>query len=110
MIIEIETKLNIERLFKVLDVSNVLWHVQLEEGTSCCTLCNTPLGRYRWEYISELEFHVDIFSKELFQMKMNELIEGSIGIGVIADNLLIYGFVSSTKEVIIDYDEKLRMI
>ena len=100
---EIATKLNKAKVFTVLDVTNGFWHVKLEEESSYLTTFNTPFGRYRWV---RMPFGL-CSAPEVFQRKMNELIEGLTGIEVIADDFLIYGCGNTTKEAIIDHDIKL---
>ena len=44
---------------------------------------------------------------EVWQQKMNEIIEGLIGVEVIADDFLICGFSDNTKDAIINHDNNL---
>ena len=86
-----------------MDVTTGFWHVKLEEESSYLTTFNTPFGKYRWV---RMPFGL-CSAPEVFQRKINSLIEGLTGIEVIADDFLIYGCGNTTKEAIIDHDDKL---
>ena len=102
---DLAAKLNKARVFTVLDVKNGFWHVPLEEKSTYLTTFNTPYGRYRW-----LRMPFGLCSApEIFQRRMNELIEGMAGIQVIADDFLIYGCGSTNDIAVKDHDRVLRL-
>ena len=73
------------KVFTSLDVSNRFWRVVLNEESSFSTTFNTPFGRYHWK---RMPFGIRSAS-ELFQRKMQELIEGLRGVEVIADDFVV---------------------
>ena len=90
--------------FHLLDVKNGFWHVKLEDELSYLTTFHTPFGRYRWKRMP-----LGISSApEIFQRKMHELAQGSAGIEVVADDLLVVGFGDSYEEAARDDDKNLR--
>lgn len=70
------------RLFSKLDVLEAFWHVRLDEQSSLLTTMITPCGRYRW---ARLPFGLS-GSREIFQRKLNETLEGLEGTFTIADH------------------------
>jgi len=80
---EVATNLNKARIFTVIDAG--LWHIMLDNESSTM---NTPFGRYRWKRLV-----MDLNSApEIFQRRMNEVIERLKGVFVIADDILVVGF------------------
>lgn len=45
-----------------------------------------------------------LHKQEMWQQKMNELVEGLSGVEVIADNFLICGFGANTREATVNYE------
>lgn len=58
-------------------------------------------GRYRWKCML---FWI-LFVFEVFQRKMEEFVEGLIGIEVVVDDFLVVDYGESYEEVIMDYDK-----
>ena len=82
------------KVFSVLDAKTGFWQVKLTESSSYLTTFNTPFWRYRWKC---MPFGISS-APEVWQQKMNELVEGLSGMDVIADDFLISGFGANTAE------------
>lgn len=94
------------KVFSVCDIKNGFWHVTLDEESSYMTTFATPYGRYRW-----LRMPMGISPvPEVFQRKLNQALEGSQGIYVIADNILITGEGATLEKANQDHDDKLRAV
>ena len=102
---EVTTRLSNAKVFSVLDAKTGFWQVKLTEATSYLTTFNTPFGRYRWK---RMPFGISS-APEVWQQKMNELVEGLKGVEVIADDFLICGFGSDKEEATANHDVNLRM-
>ena len=75
----------------------------LDEESSHLTTFNTPFGRYRWK---RMPFGIRSVP-EIFQRKMNELIEGLKGVEVIADDFVVVGYGTSSEAAVKDHDRNL---
>ena len=82
------------KVSSVLDAKTGFWQVKLTESSSYFTTFNTPFGRYRWK---RMPFGISS-APEVWQQKMNELVEGLSGMEVIAYDFLISGFGANTAE------------
>ena len=102
---EVTTRLSHAKVFSVLDAKIGFWQVKLTEATSYLTTFNTPFGRYRWK---RMPFGISS-APEVWQQKMNELVEGLKGVEGIADDFLICGFGSDKEEATTNHDDNLRM-
>ncbi|XP_058827487.1 uncharacterized protein LOC131687427 [Topomyia yanbarensis] len=91
---EILPELGKAKVFSTADARKGFWHVVLDEDSSRLTTFWTPFGRYRW---TRLPFGI-ASAPEIFQMKLQEVIQGLPGIECIADDLLIYGSGDTLKE------------
>lgn len=61
--------------------------MELEEKFSFLTTFATPMGRYRW-----LRMPMGISpAQEIFQRKLNQVMEGIPGVKIIVDDILIVG-------------------
>ena len=72
----------------MLDAKTGFWQVRLSEASSYLTTFNTLFGRYQWK---RMPFGISN-APEVWQQKMNELVEGLSGMEDIADDFLICGF------------------
>ena len=99
---EVTTRLSNAKVFSVLDAKTGFWQVKLTEDASFLITFNTPFGRYRWK---RMPFGISSVP-EVWQQKMNELVEGLKGVEVIADDFLICRFGSDKKEAILNHDKK----
>ncbi|XP_071842713.1 uncharacterized protein [Apostichopus japonicus] len=84
---EITHKLAQSTVFSKLDAKHGYWAVSLNEDSSRLTTFNSPFGRY---YFKRLPFGLCL-SQDIFQMKMNQILElcpGTIGI---SDDICVFG-------------------
>ena len=88
----------------MLDATCGFWKVRLDEKNSYLTTMNTPFGRYQW---LRMPFGINS-TPEVWQQRMYELVEGLIGVEVIADDFLICGFGDTTKAAMANIDQKLK--
>ena len=100
---DVATRLYAAKVVSILDVRNGFWHVVLDEESSHLTTFNTPFGRYRWK---RMPFGIRS-APEIFQRKMNELIEGLKGVEVIADDFVVVGYGASSEAAVKDHDRNL---
>ena len=103
---DIATRLHGAKVFSVLDVRNGFWHVKLDESSSLLTTFHTPFGRYRWK---RMPFGISS-APEVFQRRMHELIEGLVGVEVIADDFVAVGCGETLEKAIQDHDTNLRTL
>ena len=101
---EVTTRLTKAKVFSVLDAKTGFWQVRLSEASSYLTTFNTPFGRYRWK---RMPFGISS-APEVWQQKMNELVEGLSGVEVIADDFLICGCGANTREATVNHDINLQ--
>jgi len=69
-------ELAVAKLFSKVDLAHSYWHCELDEESSYLTTFITPLGRFRW---LRLPFGLKV-SSEIFQRKLNENLEGLLGV------------------------------
>lgn len=101
---EVTTRLTNAKVFSVLDAKTGFWQVKLTDASSYLTTFNTPFGRYRWK---RMPFGISS-APEVWQQKMNELVEGLSGVEVIADDFLICGFGANLKDATVNHDINLQ--
>ena len=99
---EVATRLTKAKVFSVLDAKSGFWQVKLEEDY--LTTFNTLFGRFRWR---RMPFGISS-APEVWQQRMNELVEGLNGVEVIADNFLICGFGATKEEATRNHDDNLH--
>ncbi|XP_062519180.1 uncharacterized protein K02A2.6-like [Corticium candelabrum] len=94
------------KVFLVWAARASFWQIKLDERSSLLTTFNTPFGQYRWRRIS---FCISSAS-EVWQQRMQEVVEGLSGVEVIADDFLVIGRGNTQEEAIAtcDHDKKLR--
>ena len=90
------------KVFTVTDAQNGFWHGNIEES-SYLTTFQSPFGRYRWK---RMPFGISS-APEVFQRKMHELIEGLMGIEVVADDFFVVGHGKTFGEATKDHDKTL---
>ena len=78
-------------------------HVKLDEESSYLTTFNSPCGRNRWK---RTPFGISL-APEVFQRKMNELVEDLKG-ELIADDFVIVGYRDSHETAVADHDRNLN--
>ena len=94
------------KIFRVLDVRNGFWHVELDKKRSMLTTFNTPFGRFRW---LRIPFGISTAPKD-YQRQQDQAVEGLSGVLSIADDILVYGKVDTDKDAISDHDQKLKAL
>ena len=97
---EILPKINGAKYFSILDAKNGYWNVELNEPSSYLTTFNSPFGRYRF---LRLPFGLRM-AQDVFQHRIDQLIEGCPGVTRIADDIVVIG---RTKE---EHDANLHTL
>ena len=103
---DVATRLYGAKVFTVLDVRSGFWHVVRDEPSSFLTTFHTPFGRYRW---NRMPFGI-CSAPEVFQRWMHEVIEGLIGVEVIADDFVVVGRGDTTQGAVEDHDKNLTAL
>ena len=84
---DITAKLAGAKYFSVLDATKGYWSICLDQESSFLTTFNTPFGRYRY-----LRLPMGIrSSQDIFQRKVDEMLEGLLGVTSICDDILVFG-------------------
>ena len=97
---EILPKLNGAQYFSILDAKCGYWNVELDEESSFLTTFISPFGRYR---LLRMPFGLRM-SQDIFQARIDQLVEGLQGVIGIADDIVVY---SRTKA---EHDRNLRKL
>lgn len=84
---EITYNLSGAQYFSKLDAKNGYWSVKLDEESSLLTTFNTPLGRYRY---LRMPFGL-VMSQDVFQRKMDQILEKCENCIGIADDVIVFG-------------------
>ena len=84
---EIIPKLNGAKHFSILDAKCGYWNVELDEPSSFLTTFNSPCGRYRF---LRMPFGLRM-SQDVFQARIDQLVEGLTGVIGIADDIVVFG-------------------
>ncbi|XP_062558648.1 uncharacterized protein K02A2.6-like [Armigeres subalbatus] len=103
---EILPELGKARVFSTVDARKGFWHVVLDETSSKLTTFWTPFGRFRW---TRLPFGISS-APEIFQLKLQEAIEGLEGVECIADDVLIYGIGDTFEEALVSHNKCLEAL
>ncbi|XP_062713235.1 uncharacterized protein K02A2.6-like [Aedes albopictus] len=101
---EILPELGKAKIFSTVDAKKGFWHVELDERSSKLTTFWTPFGRYRW---TRLPFGISS-APEIFQMKLQEVIQGLDGVECLADDLLVYGIGDTLEEALVNHNRCLK--
>ena len=88
---EVTHQFNNAKVFSKLDAKNGYWSIRLDEASSKLTTFNTPFGRYRF---LRLPFGL-VLSQDVFQQKMDCILEKCPGCVGIADDVAV---VAATEE------------
>ena len=72
------------QFFSKLDAKAGYWSIPLDEGSQLLTTFRTPIGRYCW---MRLPFGLNV-SQDIFQSRMDTLLEGLPGVASIADDVV----------------------
>lgn len=84
---EVTHKLSGSKYFSKLDAKNGYWSVKLDEESSLLTTFNSPFGRYCYK---RMPFGL-VMSQDVFQQKMDQILEECEGVVSIADDIIVYG-------------------
>ena len=84
---EISYKLNSAKYFSKLDAKTGYWSVNLDEESQLLTTFRTPNGRYCF---CKLPFGLSV-SQDIFQARMDNILEQCPGTIGIADDVIVYG-------------------
>ena len=84
---ELTHKLAGATVFSKLDAKNGYWSVELDDSSSLLTTFNTPFGRYRY---LRMPFGL-VMSQDVFQRKMDQILEECPGTMGIADDVAVFG-------------------
>ncbi|XP_053692358.1 uncharacterized protein K02A2.6-like [Sabethes cyaneus] len=103
---EILPELGKAKVFSTVDAKKGFWHVELDENSSKLTTFWTPFGRYRW---TRLPFGISS-APEIFQMKLQEVIQGLSGVECLADDLLVFGSGDTLKEALENHNKCLQKL
>lgn len=103
---EILPELGKARVFSTVDAKKGFWHVVLDEASSKLTTFWTPFGRFRW---TRLPFGI-ASAPEIFQLKLQEAIEGLEGVECIADDVLVYGIGDTFHEALVNHNKCLEAL
>ncbi|XP_039451539.1 uncharacterized protein K02A2.6-like [Culex pipiens pallens] len=101
---EILPELGQAKVFSTVDARKGFWHVVLDEQSSKLTSFWTPFGRYRW---LRLPFGISP-APEIFQSKLQGIVQGLNGVECIADDVLVYGRGATMEEALRDHNANLK--
>lgn len=101
---EILPELGQAQVFSTVDARKGFWHVELNERSSKLTTFWTPFGRYRW---LRLPFGISS-APEIFQTKLQEIIQDMKGVECLADDLLVYGRGKTFQEALENHNKNLE--
>ena len=91
------------RVFSKLDAKDGFWQVVLDQESSYLTTFWTPSGRYRW---LRMPFGINTASEE-FQRRLQDFMEGLLGVKGIADDTLVFGCGDDDEEAKKDHDKNI---
>ena len=74
-------------VFSKLDANSGFWQIPLSEKSKLLTTFITPFGRYAF---NKLPFGITS-APEIFQRRMNSILEGLDGVVCLMDNILVFG-------------------
>ena len=86
------------KYFSIVDAKSGYWNVELDEESSYLTTFNSPFGRYRF---LRMPFGLKM-SQDVFQSKIDQLMEGCVGTTGIADDMIVF---AETEE---EHDRRLH--
>ena len=93
------------KVFTTVDLQSGFWHCLLSEESSRLTTFDTPYRRFHW---LRQPFGLSV-SPEIFQKRVNQVLEGLEGILNIAD-ILVYGEGDTVDQASADHDKKLEAL
>ena len=81
---EVSAELHDSRYFRVVDTMSGYWMVELDSESSLLTTFSTPWGKYKW---LRLTFGLNV-SSDVFQERLNSILQGVKGITGCVDDVL----------------------
>ena len=84
---ELTHKLSGAKFFSKLDAKNGYWSVKLDQESQLLTTFNSPFGRYCFR---RMPFGL-VMSQDVFQQKMDMILEGCPGTLALIDDVIVYG-------------------
>ena len=103
---EILPELSKAKVFSKVDLKEGFLQVELDKESSQLTVFQTPWGRYRFH---RMPFGITP-APEIFQMKLDQSLEGLKGVFKIADDILITGQGETEREADEDHDRNLKSL
>ena len=103
---EILPELSKAKVFSKVDLKEGFLQVELDEESSKLTVFQTPWGRYRFH---RMPFGITP-APEIFQMKLDQSLEGLKGVFKIADDILITGQGETEREADVDHDRNRKSL
>lgn len=103
---EILPEIGNAKIFSTMDAKKGFWQIKLSNDSSKLTTFWTPFGRYRWK---RLPFGVSP-APELFEYKIQEIIQDLEGILKLADDFVILGRGDNMEEAIADHNNNLEKL
>lgn len=97
---EISHKFSGSQFFTKLDAQHGYWAIKLDEESSLLTTFNSPFGRYKF---NRLPFGLSV-SQDIYQIKMDQILEQCPGTLGISDDICVYG---KTEE---EHDRNLKTL
>jgi len=91
---EITHKFNRATIFSKLDAKNGYWSVHLDEESQLLTTFNSPFERYCF---TRMPFGL-VMSQDVFQQRMDMILEQCPGTVGIADDIVVYGIDQATHD------------
>ena len=88
------------RVSSVVDVTDGFWHVQLDDESSKLTTFATP------PLVKDALRHSIAPAPEEFQRRLNQALEGLVGVRTIADDIIVYGVGDTENDAVVDHDSK----
>ena len=101
---QVASRLSKAKIFSVLDAISGFWQAKLDDKSSFLTTFNTPYGRYRW---MRMPFGISS-APEVWQQRMNQIIECFSHVEVITDDFLICGVSDTAEEAMANHDQNLK--
>ena len=92
---EVSAELRDSRYFTVVDANSGYWMVELDSESTLLTTFNTPWGKYKW---LRLPFGLKV-SSDVFQERLNSVLQGVKGITGCVDDVLTRGVDSKDHDV-----------
>ena len=99
-------RLSKAKIFSACNVRHGYWHVKLDEASSLLTTFITHNGRYKWK---RMPFGIKPAS-EIFQQKLDQIIEGLPGTARIADDILVWSDGETEEQALHNHDKNLEKL